>query len=65
MRYREVRDALLAEGCTSKPGKGSHEKRYCPCGRHIAVINRHQTVSPGVIADVTEKMECLPKGWLQ
>lgn len=65
MKDRLVAKALAAQGCTSKPGKGDHEKWYCPCGRHIAVITRGGTVSAGVVADTIKKMECLPKGWLQ
>lgn len=65
MRYREVRKALLAQGCTSRPGKGDHEMWYCPCGKHMAVIVTARVVSPGVCADAIKKLECLPKGWLQ
>lgn len=65
MPDRLVARALRREGCTAKPGKGDHEKWYCPCGKHIAVITRGGDVSPGVINDVIRKMECLPKGWLQ
>jgi len=65
MKYREVRKALEAQGCTSKPGKGDHEKWYCPCGEHVAVVTRPGNVSPGVIADTIKKLSCLPKGWLQ
>lgn len=65
MRDRLVVKALRAQGCTSKQGKGDHEKWYCPCGEHIAVITRGGEVSAGVVADTIKKMECLPKGWLQ
>lgn len=65
MSDRLVVKALKAQGCTSKKGKGDHEKWYCPCGEHIAVITRGGTVSPGVVADTIKKMKCLPKGWLQ
>jgi hypothetical protein len=65
MKYRDVRTALLARGCVSKPGKGDHEKWYCPCGRHMAVVTQGGTVSPGVVADTIKKLSCLPKGWLQ
>lgn len=65
MKYRVVVKALRRHGCTSKPGKGDHEKWYCPCGRHIAVVTRGGDISPGVVGDVIKKLECLPKGWLQ
>lgn len=65
MRYRVVAAALLAHGCTSKPGKGDHEKWYCPCGQHLAVVTKPGVISPGVVADTIKKMKCLPKGWLQ
>ncbi len=65
MRYRDVRDALLGQGCISKSGKGDHEKWYCPCGKHMAVVTRPGSVSPGVIQDTIKKLACLPKGWLQ
>lgn len=65
MKYRDVEKALLNQGCTSKPGKGDHEKWYCPCGQHTAVITRPGTVSPGVVRQTIDRMGCLPKGWLQ
>lgn len=65
MKYREVRQALQAQGCTSKAAKGDHEKWYCPCGQHIAVVTKPGNVSPGVVADTIKRMKCLPKGWLQ
>lgn len=65
MKHRDVKRALESEGCTSKQGKGSHVKWYCPCGKHIAVVPVHANVSPGVVADVIKKMECLEEGWLQ
>jgi hypothetical protein len=65
LRYREVRAALLAQGCTSRQGKGDHEKWYCPCGEHIAVITQSRTVPPGVVSDTIKKLSCLPKEWLQ
>jgi hypothetical protein len=65
MRYREVRAALLAQGCTSRPGKGDHEVWYCPCGEHIAVVTTGGRISPGVVGDVIKKLACLAKGWLQ
>lgn len=65
MKYRDMAKAFLANGCTSKPGKGDHEKWYCPCGQHMAVVTKPGTVSPGVVQDTIRKMTCLPKGWLQ
>lgn len=62
---RRVVKALRAHGCTSAQGEGGHEKWYCPCGKHIAVITRGGDVSAGVVADTIKKLECLPKGWLQ
>lgn len=65
MKYRDIRRALLDQGCTSKPGKGDHEKWYCPCGQHIAVVTKPGENSAGVVGDTIKKLECLPKGWLQ
>ncbi len=65
MRYRDVEQALLAQGCRYRPGKGDHEIWYCPCGQHIAVVTMSRAVSPGVVADVIKKLSCLPEGWLQ
>lgn len=64
-KYRRVEAALLANGCTWKPGKGDHIKWYCPCGSHIAVVTQGGSVSPGVVADTISKLACLPKGWLR
>ena len=65
MKYRDTAAALRSHGCTSKPGKGDHEKWYCPCGEHMAVVVRASENAPGVVGDVIKKMSCLPKGWLQ
>jgi hypothetical protein len=65
MKYRLVTRALADQGCIMKQGKGDHEKWYCPCGQHMAVITHTREISPGVIADTIQKMKCLPKGWLQ
>ena len=65
MKYRDMKRALLDQGCISKPGKGDHEKWYCPCGQHIAVVTRPGENSPGVVDDTIKKLKCLPKGWLQ
>jgi len=65
MKHRDVERALRAQNCAPKPGKGDHEKWYCPCGQHIAVVTKPGVVSPGVVADAIRKLACLPKGWLQ
>lgn len=69
MRYRDVERALLASGCKPKQGKGDHEKWYCPCGKHIAVVTQSRIVSAGVVDDTITntitKLSCLPAGWLQ
>lgn len=65
MKYRVVRRALLVQGCVSKPGKGDHEKWYCPCGQHLTVVTKQGSVSPGLVRQAIDRMECLPKGWLQ
>jgi hypothetical protein len=65
MKYRDVKSALLAQDCWSKDGKGDHEKWFCPCGEHIAVVTQGGKVSPGVVADTIKKLSCLPEGWLQ
>lgn len=64
MKYRDVRAALLRQDCTPKQGKGDHEKWYCPCGQHIAVVTQGGQVSSGVVADTIKKLPCLPEGWL-
>lgn len=43
----------------------THEKWFCPCGKHIAVVTQARVVSPGVVDDTIKKLACLPKGWLQ
>lgn len=65
MKYRDIRKAMLAQGCTMRPGKGDHENWYCPCGKHMATVTKTREVSPGVVRDTIDKMRCLPKGWLQ
>ena|SRR5216684_4681919 len=64
VRYRILERALLARGCTSRPGKGDHVVWYCPCGGHIAVAVKARVVSPGVVQDIVTKLACLPEGWL-
>lgn len=65
MTYRDLRRALLEQGCTSKQGKGDHEKWYCPCGQHMTVVTQSRTVSPGLVNQAVKRMECLPEGWLK
>ena len=65
MKYRDIRKALIAQHCTSAPGKGDHEKWYCPDGNHMAVVIKPGENSAGVVADTIKKLACLPKGWLQ
>ena len=64
VRYRVLKRALLAQGCTSRPGKGDHIVWYCPCGEHVAVATSTRIVSPGVVGDIMTKLACLPEGWL-
>jgi hypothetical protein len=64
VRYRVLEQALLAQGCRPRPGKGDHVAWYCPCGRHIAVAVRARVVSPGVVRDIVAKLACLSEGWL-
>lgn len=65
MKYRELRRALIAAGCTFRQGKGDHEVWYCPCGKHMAIVVTARVVFPGVVGDVIKKMTCLKEGWLQ
>jgi hypothetical protein len=65
MRYREIRKALLASRCTRRNAKGDHEVWYCPCGKHMAVVNTARVVSAGVVGDTIKKLACLKEGWLQ
>lgn len=65
MTYRDVRKAFLAQGCTSRPGKGDHEVWTCPEGTHKTTVTRPGIVSPGVVRQAIQSMVCLPKGWLQ
>lgn len=64
IKYRDLVKALRAAGCTSKPGKGDHEKWYCPCGQHMTVVTRTREVSPGLVRQAIDRLACLPKGWL-
>jgi hypothetical protein len=65
MKYREIRKALIATGCTYRNAKGDHEVWYCPCGKHMATVVTDPKVSAGVVGDIIKKMACLEKGWLQ
>ncbi|WP_082043515.1 type II toxin-antitoxin system HicA family toxin [Mobilicoccus massiliensis] len=65
MKYRDLARRLRSHGCTPKPGKGDHEKWYCPCGKHMAVITRTRDVSPGVVDDTRKKLTFLPEGWMK
>lgn len=65
MRYREIEQKLLSEGCKWRNGKGSHINWYCPCGQHHVSVDKHTHVSPGVVRDIIKKLTCLPEGWLQ
>lgn len=62
-KYKELTKKLRKLGCTSKQGKGDHEKWYCPCGEHMAVITQTREISPGVVNDTEKKLNCLPEGW--
>lgn len=62
--YREMVKAMRAHGYTSKPGKGDHEKWYCPCGSHMTPIARTREVSPGLVRQAVARLSCLPEGWL-
>jgi hypothetical protein len=66
MKLRQVIRALRRNGCSEEKGT-KHTKWVCPspCGKHSANIPRHGEISPGVIGDTIERMECLPEGWLQ
>lgn len=64
MAYRTLRSALLAAGCTSRPGKGDHEVWTCPCSQHRTTITRPGTVSPGLVRQAITRLACLPKGWM-
>lgn len=65
MKYRDMVKAMRAQGCTSAQGKGDHEKWFCPCGEHMTVITQTRDVSPGLVRQAIDRLECLPEGWLQ
>ncbi len=64
VKYRDMAKALTDVGCTARPGKGDHEKWFCPCGRHKTVITKPGNVSPGVVRQAVQRLSCLPEGWL-
>ena len=64
MKLRDLNRALNRHGCYVETDTGNHTKWICPCGKHSANIPRHTLVSPGVVRDTTNRMTCLPKGWL-
>lgn len=64
-RYRDITKAMRSHGCSSKPGKGDHEKWYCSCGQgHMTVITRTTVVSPGLVRQAIRNLPCLPEGWI-
>lgn len=66
MKTRDVVGTMRRMGCTSRPGKGSHEMWICPCGDHrMPLATGHREVSPGLVGKLTKTFQCLPKGWLQ
>jgi hypothetical protein len=65
MRHRDLKRALLQQGCRWRQGKGDHEVWYCPCGEHTATVTQVRVVSPGVVAQAIRNLGCLPKGWWQ
>lgn len=66
MRRRDIETALRANHCQpTGTGRGDHTKWVCPDGDHTANVPRHNDISPGVVNDITRRLPCLPKGWLQ
>lgn len=63
MTYRALTGALRAAGCTSRQGKGDHEKWSCPCGKHMTVVTQTREVSPGLVRQAIQRLSCLPEGW--
>lgn len=64
VRYRDLARALTAAGCRPEPGKGDHEKWFCPCGQHMTVVTKPGVVSPGLVRQAVQRLACLPEGWL-
>lgn len=60
-----VLKALNAANCTKLSDDGKHTKWGCPCGKHTTAVTRHRNVTPGVIRNIINDLDCLPKGWLQ
>ncbi|HEX3827920.1 MAG TPA: hypothetical protein VHV82_11685, partial [Sporichthyaceae bacterium] len=44
------------------PGRGDHEIRGCPCGRHTATVVHDTNVSRGVVVRSVHDLSCLAKG---
>lgn len=66
MRTREVLKALRRQGCTLIRNNGRHDIYGCPCGKHEASVpTSHLEITAGVIRNIINDLECLPKGWLQ
>jgi predicted RNA binding protein YcfA (HicA-like mRNA interferase family) len=65
MKYRDVKRALIDQGCTEKDSRGDHVKWFCPCGHHSVPVDTARETSQGVIRDIIKKLACLPEGWLQ
>jgi hypothetical protein len=65
MKRRDVNRMLRQSGCVIKNDDGPHTTWQCPCGQHTADIPRHVNISPGVIRDTINRMQCLERGWLQ
>jgi hypothetical protein len=61
----QIRDWMISCARAMEAGKGDHQKWYCPCGEHMAVVVEAQIVSPGVVRDTVRKLACLPEGWLR
>ncbi|HEX3828285.1 MAG TPA: hypothetical protein VHV82_13545, partial [Sporichthyaceae bacterium] len=57
------RPDLLDAGCRFLwPGRGDHEIRGCPCGRHTATVVHDTNVSRGVVVRSVHDLSCLAKG---
>lgn len=65
MSQRLVEKALRKQGCIVLSEDGKHTKWGCPCGKHTTAVTRHRSVTPGVIRNIINDLDCLPKGWLQ
>lgn len=65
MSLRLVERSLRANGCSVLRDTGRHTVWACPCGKHIAPVPRHTTISAGVVKSIQEQMARLGEGWLQ